>query len=60
MGRRVEILALLPGAAALNVVHANSDGVIDGVNHWTVAGVSEAAIGLPSCTVSPLKLAAHL
>lgn len=58
--RRVKILALLPGAAALDVVHANSDGVIGGVDHWTVTGVSKAAIGLPSRTVSPLKLAAHL
>ncbi len=57
---RVKILALLPGAAALDVVHADSDGVICGVNHWTVTGVSKAAICLPSCTVSPLKLTAHL
>ena len=58
--RRVKILALLPGAAALNVVHANSDSVICGVNHGAVTGVSEAAICLPSRTVSPLKLATHL
>lgn len=60
MGRRVKILALLPGAAALDVVHANSDGVISGVNHWTVAGVGKAAIRFPSRAASPLKLAAHL
>lgn len=58
--RRVKILALLSGTAALDVVHANSDGVVSGVNHWAVTGVSKAAICLPSCTVSPLKLAAHL
>lgn len=58
--RRVKILALLPGAATLDVVHANSDSVISGVNHWTVTGVSKAAVCLPSCTASPLKLAAHL
>ena len=58
--RRVKILALLPGAAALDVVHANSDSVIRGVDHGAVTGVSEAAICLPSCAVSPLELAAHL
>lgn len=58
--RRVEILALLPGAAALDIVHANSDSVISGVNHWTVTGVSKAAICLPSCTVSPLKFTTNL
>lgn len=60
VGRRVKILALLPGAAALDVVHANSDSVIGGVNHWTVTGVSKAAVCFPSCTASPLELAAHL
>lgn len=58
--RRVKILALLPGAAALDVVHANSDGVIRGVNHWAVTGVSKAAICLSSRTVSTLELAANL
>lgn len=56
----MEILALLPGAAALDVIHTNSDGVISTVNHWAVTGVSEAAIHFPSRTVSPLKLPAHL
>lgn len=58
--RRVKVLALFPGAAALDVVHANSDSVICGVNHWIVTGVSKAAICLPSCTVSPLKLTTDL
>lgn len=56
----MKILALLPGAAALDIVHANSDSVISGVNHWTVTGVSKAAICLPSCTVSPLKFTTNL
>lgn len=60
VGRRMEILALLPGAAALDVIHTNGDGVIGGVDHWAVTGVSEAAIRFRSCTVSPLKLPAHL
>lgn len=58
--RRVKILALLPGAAALDVVHANSDCVIGGVNHRAVTGVSKTAIRLPSGTIPPLKLTAHL
>lgn len=58
--RRVKILALLPGTATLDVVHANSDSVIRGVNHWAVTGMSKAAIRLPSCTVSSLKLTTHL
>lgn len=58
--RRVKILALVPGAATLDVVHANSDSVINGVNHWRVTGVSKAAICLSSGTVSPLKLPAYL
>lgn len=60
VGRWVKILARLPGAPALDVVHANSDSVISGVNHWTVTGVSKAAICFPSCTSSSQKLAAHL
>lgn len=56
----MEILALLPGAAALDVIHTNSDGVIATVNHGAVTGVSEAAIHFPSRTAPPLKLPAHL
>lgn len=56
----MEILALLPGAAAFDVIHTNSDGVISGVNHWAVAGVSKAALYFAPRTVSPLKLPAHL
>lgn len=56
----MEILALLPGAAALDVIHTNGDGVIGGVNHRAVAGVSEAAIHFPPRTVAPLELPAHL
>lgn len=60
VGRGMEVLALLTGAAALDVVHAHSDSVISGVNHWTVTRMSKTAICLPSCTGSTLKLAAHL
>lgn len=58
--RRVKILALLPGAAALDVVHADGDGVVRGVDHGAVTGVSKAAVRLPSRTAAALKLAAHL
>jgi len=60
VGRWVEVLALLAGAAALDVVHADGDGVVAGVDHGAVAGVSEAAVGLPASAVAPLELAAHL
>lgn len=60
MCRGVEVLALLPGAAALDVVHADGDRVVAGVDHGAVAGVGEAAVCLASRTVPPLELTAHL
>lgn len=56
----MEVLALLAGAAALDVVHADGDGVVAGVDHGAVARVGEAAVGLPAGAVAPLELAAHL
>jgi len=58
--RGVEILALLPGAAALDVVHAHGDRVVAGVDHGAVARVGEAAVRLAPGTVAPLELSAHL
>lgn len=58
--RRVEILALVSAAAALDVIHANGYSVIDGVNHRRVTGVSKAAVCLPSSAVPSLELSAHL
>lgn len=60
VGRRVEVLALLAGAAALDVVHADGDRVVTGVDHGTVAWVGEAAVGLAASAVAALELAANL
>lgn len=60
MGRRVEVLALFPGAAALDVVHAHGDGVVVGVDHGAVCGVGEAAVVLAPGAVSPLIFPTHL
>lgn len=60
VGRRVEVLALFPGAAALDVVHAHGDGVVVGVDHGAVCGVSEAALVLGPCAAAPLILPTHL
>ena len=56
----MEILALLPGASALDVVHAHGDRVVAGVDHGAVARVGEAAVRLAPRTVPPLELSAHL
>lgn len=56
----MEVLALFPGAAALDVVHAHSDGVVVGVNHGAVCGVSEAALIFGPCAAAPLILPTHL
>lgn len=58
--RRVEVLALLTRAAALDEVHAHGDRVVARVNHRAVARMGEAAVGLTACAVAPLKLATHL
>lgn len=56
----MEVLALLAGAAALDVVHADGDRVVAGVDHGAVARVSEAAVGLAASAVAPLELTANL
>lgn len=58
--RRVEVLALLARAAALDVVHADGDRVVAGVNHGAVARVGKAAVRLAAGTVAALELAADL
>lgn len=60
VGRRVEVLALFPGASTLDVVHAHSDGVVVGVDHGAVRGVREAAVVLPPRAVAPLIFPTHL
>lgn len=58
--RRVEVLALLARAAALDVVHADGDRVVAGVDHGAVARVGEAAVRLATGAVAALELAADL
>lgn len=60
MGRRVEVLALFPGAPTLDVVHAHGDCVVVGVDHGAVRGVGKAAIVLPPRAVAPLIFPTHL
>lgn len=56
----MKVLALLAGAAALDVVHAHGDRVVAGVDHGAVARVSEAAVRLAAGAVAPLEFAADL
>lgn len=58
--RRVEVLALLARAAALDIVHADGDRVVAGVDHGAVARVGEAAVRLAAGAVAALELAADL
>lgn len=58
--RRVEVLALLARAAALDVVHADGDRVVAGVDHGAVVRVGEAAVRLAAGAVAALELAADL
>lgn len=60
MSRRVEVLALFPGATTLNVVHAHSDGVVIGVDHGAVCRMGKATVILTPRAVSPLILPTHL
>lgn len=60
MCRRVEVLALFPGAPTLNVVHAHSDGVVIGVDHGAVCRMGKATVVLTPRAVSPLILPTHL
>ncbi len=60
VSRRVKVLALLPRAAALNVVHTHSDRVVVGVNHSAVCRVGKATVILPTRAVTPLILPTYL
>ena len=60
VSRRVEVLALVAGATALDVVHAHGDGVVARVNGGAVAGVGKAAVRFATRTVATLELATHL
>ena len=56
----MEILALLPGTAALDAVHADGDRVVGGVDHGAVRRVAVAALELAAGAVSTLEVAADL
>lgn len=56
----MEVLALVPAAAALYVVHAHNDGVLAAVHHAGLQGVSVAAVALTPCAVAALELSANL
>lgn len=58
--RRMEILALVARAAALDVVHAHDDRVLAAVHHARLYWVSVAALVLTPCAVAPLELTTHL
>lgn len=57
---RVEVLALFPGAAPLDVVHAHSHCVVIGVYHGAVCRMGEAAVVLSPGAVASLVLPTHL
>ena len=57
---RVEVLALVTRAAALDVVHADDDGVLAAVHHGRFHGVRVAAVVLAPGAVAPLELTAYL
>lgn len=56
----MEVLALIPAAAALDVVHADDDRVLAAVHHACLQGVGVAAVALASCTVATLELSTNL
>lgn len=60
VSRRMEVFALLPRAAALNVVHAHSDCVVVRVDHSAVCRVGEATVVLPTSAVPSLILPTYL
>lgn len=56
VGGGVEVLALVPGAAALDVVHAHHHKILAG----RLQRVGVAAVSLSPCAAATLKLPAHL
>lgn len=60
VSRRVKVLALLPRAAALYVVHTHSDCIVVGVNHSAICWVGKATVVLATCAVTPLVFPTHL
>jgi hypothetical protein len=60
VGRRMKVLAFLPGASAFNVIHADCHRIISDFNHGNIRRVSIAALALPTGTISTLKFTANL
>lgn len=60
VSRRVKVLALLPRAAALYVVHTHSDCVVVGVDHGAICRMGKATVVLPTRAVTPLIFPAYL
>ena len=60
VSRRVEVLALVSAAAALDVVHADDDRVLAAVHHAGLQGVSVAAVALAPRAVTALKFPTNL
>ena len=60
MGRRVEVLAGVSGAAALDEVHAHGDAVVVGVYARFVRWVAVPALVLAAAAVAAQIVPAHL
>lgn len=60
VSRWVEVLALVSAAAALNIVHADNDGVLTAVHHASLHGVSVAAVALTPRAVTALEFSTNL
>lgn len=60
VSRGVEVLALVPAAAAFNVVHADNDRVFAAVYHPCFQGVSVATVTFTPCAVTTLKFSTNL
>lgn len=58
--RRVKIFALFPGASPFDVIHADGDRVVVGVDHGAVGRVSEPAVILSPVAVPALVLSTYL
>lgn len=60
MCRRVEVFALVSGAAALYVIHTHRHRVVTGVDHCAVGRVGKPAVRLPTRAVATLVFTTHL
>lgn len=56
----MEIFAFFPCASALDVVHANGDGVGCRINHGPICRVTETTFELATGAVATQEISAHL